>query len=320
MKLSRSIKALLGVVISFLLVCIILSRLDFSKAADRLQNIDARWCVAALGASFAVLCMRAMRFWCLTVHATLIQNMRAVALQNFINRILPLRLGELSLPYFLHRQAAEIPGEALSHLVLVRLVEMWVVCVAVLIGAFSYFGSDRLNPGWLLAILLVMSLCLCFYRPLLCTGSRLGLWILQKLGCKPQNKLIGFLQQMERTATEGRFTLKQKMIILWGSVGVVGLQALNFWAIMKACGVSPGFAQALIGTTVAHVAGGLPVLSVGTIGPHETSWVLAFMWVGLDKDDAILTGLATQVVTLLFAAIYATIAWIQIQHQNKTKA
>lgn len=319
MKRSRLIKAFLGILISAVLLGFILSRLDIAKAAERLRNADPAWLLAAFGASLSVLAARALRFWCLTVHATFIQTTRAVALQNFINRIMPLRLGELSLPYFLHKQAAEIPGEALSNLVLVRLVEIWVVCVTVLIGAFAYFGGDQMNPAWLIAALLIMSAVLWFYRPLLSFGSHLAQWIAQKCGFKEDSKAMGFLKQIHRTATEGRFDGRQKAIIFLGSVAVVALQAVNFWAIMKACGVSPSLPQAMIGTSIAHVAGGLPVLSVGTIGPHETSWVLAFMWVGLNKDDAILTGVATQVVTLAFAALYALIAWIRIQQKIDQK-
>lgn len=48
---------------------------------------------------------------------------------------------------------------------------------------------------------------------------------------------------------------------------------------------------------------------MGSIGTHETGWVAGFAWVGVPISEAALTGVATQVVTLVYAALFAGPAW-----------
>mgnify|MGYP000185686923 CR=1 FL=1 len=59
-------------------------------------------------------------------------------------------------------------------------------------------------------------------------------------------------------------------------------------------------------------AGALPVISVGSVGTHETGWVAGFVWVGMAVPDAMLTGLFTQVTTLSFAVLFAIPATLHL--------
>ena len=71
----------------------------------------------------AVLLARGLRFRVLTTRAGLVTVTAAIGVHNFLVRIIPFRLGELSLPYLLARQ--EPLTRTLLSLVLVRLLELW---------------------------------------------------------------------------------------------------------------------------------------------------------------------------------------------------
>ncbi len=302
-------KIVLGLAISAGLLALVLSRMDSGAALARLDQLNINWLFAAAAASFGVLLSRTLRFFALTDRSTPVQVGLATALQNFINRVTPLRLGELSLPYLLHLQSGEIPGKTLCQLLLVRMVEFWLAALCVLAGTLLHFDLGNMTYT-LSAVLVVMTAALVAFRPLLRFAARVGRAICEKL---PNSGLIRFLQKMIRQVDEAsneKLSTGRLVALLVGSASVIGLQAATFYSIMAAFGVFPSLAQILIGASVAHVAGGLPILSVGTIGPHETAWTLAFVAVGLVKDDAIFTGLATQLVTLGFAAFFGVIAWL----------
>src|SRR5690606_24827496 len=132
---SAFIRAGLAVLVSGLLVAWLLSKLDAEQALSRLRGVETQWLAVAAACSFGVLLCRSLRFSLLTRDAGLPVVTASIAVQVFMNRITPLRLGELALPYLLQKYGGEDNARSLVHLLLVRLIDLGLVAAAVVLSA-----------------------------------------------------------------------------------------------------------------------------------------------------------------------------------------
>jgi len=97
------------------------------------------------------------------------------------------------------------------------------------------------------------------------------------------------------------------------SLLVWAIQLVIFGAILHGFGLAPTPLEVVLGVALAQLAAALPVASVGSVGTHEAGWVLGFTPVGLSRTDAVVTGVAAQVLTLLFAALVAIPCWLHLR-------
>ena len=97
---SQIKRAVAGVLVSGALLTIVLTQLDLNEAWARVQNARLDWMLGAFGGSCLLLLTRGVRFWILAEKANLKAVLAVVGVQNFLHRITPFRLGELSLPIY----------------------------------------------------------------------------------------------------------------------------------------------------------------------------------------------------------------------------
>ncbi|MBU0553989.1 flippase-like domain-containing protein [Myxococcota bacterium] len=311
--MSKRLVIALGTLTSLGLLALVLAQLDLARVHAQLAAARPRLLLAALGLAALVLLARGARFWALCQRSDLRQVIAAIAVQNFLTRVTPLRLGELSLPYTLQRIAGEPAAPALIALALVRLVEIWVLGIFALGGAAWVFsaGGARLAPLWW--VIGLSSLALLSFRAWAALAARLLLAAARRLGLAPEgwqrralNALLDALQ------VGARYGLRAWSALIGGTVVVMSAQFALFGALIAACGINVSPAQLIVGVSGAAIASALPLFTVGSIGALEAGWVGAFMWVGLGIDEAALTGVFAQLATLLFAALFAApaFAWL----------
>ena len=317
---SKVGRIVIGLTVSAGLLTLVISSLDLETAAARLKDLDWRWFIAALAAAVAVLIARSVRFEMLCERSPLRVMVPSIAMQNFFNRVTPLRLGELSLPYLLHRTVGEQPAKSLISLLLVRLVELWVL-LSLMAAGLAWFGTG--DSALVIAglLLVLMTIALVYFHAFLALGIRLFELMVKKLGLD-KFELIKKVQIQLIRVTEAEHTLdaKRRLALSVGTVLVLGLQLLLYNAVLRACGLNLDWHQVIVGSTAAQVVGALPVISVGSVGTHETGWIAGFVWVGVGWSDAVLTGLVSQVVSIVFAALFALPAWLWLmQHRDVTE-
>jgi uncharacterized protein (TIRG00374 family) len=301
----------LGLTVSGALLTVVLAQLDAAEAWARVTAAHWGWLGAAVLVSFAVLCARGLRFTLLLDRPSVRTVTAAVAAQNFLLRVTPLRVGELSLPYLLHKSDGEPMARSLLALLLVRLVDLWVLVVAAAAAGVAWFGGgDTTRTAALLAAAAALGLVLWAFRWWLELGLRVARRVadaLGLLGVGVVEKIFTHLDDALRDSD--RLSRRQWLSLAATTLSVAALQYVLFWSLLRALGSDLSWLQVVVGSSAAQVAGALPVTTVGSIGTHETGWVAGFMWVGVPLSEAALTGVATQVVTLVFAALFAGPAW-----------
>ncbi|AKU91945.1 lysylphosphatidylglycerol synthase domain-containing protein [Vulgatibacter incomptus] len=317
----KALRGLVAFAVSGALVAFLLSRLDLASAFERFRSADPAWLVAAAALSLVVLFLRGIRFSSLSDRARLPLTTAAVAVQVFLNRVTPFRLGELSLPWLLGRHAGEDGARALVRLLLVRLVDLLVVAGAVVVAAASRAGSGgpALLPtaallGLLLAVLFTFRRWL---SPLLNLIRRaVALAGLGKVGA-----IDRVLSRLAGAASDGdALRPRQRVTVALTSLGVFVVQMAMFAAILRAFGIGLPVEALALGGAVAQAGAAVPVASVGTFGTQEASWVAGYVWAGLPMEDAIVTAIASQLLTLLFAALFALPAWLWLERRPPVAA
>ncbi len=316
---ARTRRVAVGALVSTGLLLAVLLGIDGDAAWARLRAADPTWLAASFAVSAVVLWARGLRFWGLCSRSTPTQVTAAIAVQNALTRVTPLRLGELSLPYALHRVADEPAAPALVHLVLVRLVELWVLLCAAGVAGLWWFGAGQgVAEGVLLGGLAAMTAVLVWFRPLLRLGVTAVTAAVRRLGLDARPVIAKALAALAEAAdSSARLDARRRRWLVGGTLAVMALQFVLYGCLLRACGLALAPAQVVVGSAGAQVAGALPVISVGSLGTHETGWTAAMTWVGLGFTDAVVSGLFTQIVTLVFAAVFAAPGWLALHRAGR---
>ena len=311
-------RILLALLVSGGLLALVLSGVDLDRATARLRTVDSGWLLASVGASFAVLWARGLRFRALTTQSSVVAVTASVAVQNFLVRVTPLRLGELSLPYLLRRATGEPPGPTLVSLLLVRLLELWVLVVVALASALAWFGdAAELRLGVTVGALALLGLALLRFRVWLRWGVLVARGVVAVTGLRDHPLVRRVFTQLDEALEESaRVSGARRAALGVSTLAVVFLQLVLYGCLVRACGLELHPLQLVVGAAAAQIAGSLPVISVGNLGTHESGWTAGFVWVGLGVSDAVVTGIFTQVVTLAFAGLFAAPAWWWLRRRS----
>lgn len=304
---TRWRKALLAFAVSGLLVAALLSQVEPADAWARVRGAEPGPLGVALAISALIWLCRTLRYHTVCTRTGRLDVAAATAVQVAANRLAPMRLGELSLPWLLHRASGEPPVPVLVHLMLIRLIELWVLLVSAGIAAALWFGSQGgLSPVAGGLILAGLTLSLFAFRRLVRLAVRVARALVARTPLRRVAALPGILDKVDGAVHDAaRLSPARRAAVFGLSAAVMGLNFVMFGALLVALGIALDPPQVVVGVTASQIAGALPVLSVGSVGTHETGWVAGFAWVGLSVPDAVVSGLFTQVVTLGFAVLWA---------------
>lgn len=316
------VRTLLALGVSAALVLWVLRRADLDRLAARAGDLRPGPLALAFGCSTAVLLLRAQRFHALSARAGYGTTVAAVAVQNFLVRVTPFRVGELGLPVVLHRYAGEPLVRSVVNVLLVRLVELWMLLLVGASATAAFVGpAGGVGFAMPLALLTLVTLAVFTFRWWLGALARAA----QRLGAPDAPGLRGRLRRavdrvVEVLADGDRLSLPARLRLAGGTLAIAVFQSGLFWSLLAVFGVRAGLVQVLVGGTAAQFAAAVPVPSVGSVGPLEAAWVSGFTWVGIGFDDAVLTAVGCQVITLAFAGLFAAGAWLWLGRRGSGAA
>ncbi len=309
----------MAVLVSGALLAAVLSRLATATALERLSSADLRWLAASALLSGVVLGMRGMRFSALMQRPDPGAATAAVAAQGFLTRVTPFRLGEFAMPYLLGRYAGEDAGHTLVALLLVRLIDLCLISGAGTVGAIAFAGPSQAWQGGAAALLVALALLLFGFRSWLRLGTSLAMRVATAVGLAriPAVARTGARLE-EMLANMAGLTRGQHVSVAAWSIGIFVVQTVLLGMLPRAFGVQLEPLQLLIGASIAQIGAALPIASVGSFGTLEVAWVAGFVWVGVAEDDAIVTAVAAQVLTLGYSAVFAGLCWLYLDRRGRS--
>ena len=331
--------ALLAAAITALCLWVLLTP-PVLQALGRLRS-DAKPAplLAAFVLSGLVQWLRAWRFAVMTSGRPTLPDapMVRIALKlNFLNFVLPFRLGELGYPALMHQQYGHGLLRSAGVLLLARLFDLTTVVAILLSAAALFLSGAAVQAAVLLAALGVALL------PFAMVG--LGAALLPRLGPRhahPASPLtssparpergwrlhmrlgsrLGRCQQAalgrsaHRGAPDAHWVAGLQAVLQGPMRLVVGLGfaiwlAFGLAAVLVAGAVVDTVAPsaALLGAAAGNIAFALPVNGIAGLGPAQAAWVLATTWAGVPRPDAIVSALALHAVVFANALLLGGLA------------
>jgi uncharacterized membrane protein YbhN (UPF0104 family) len=245
-----------------------------------------------------------------------------VALHQFLNHVLPARLGEAGFPLLLKRYSDVPTASAVSVLLMVRLQEMLVLALMVLVATplFFTFRQSAAVP-WVpivitcafaaIAVIVISAgaphasrLCRRMLDRQLTAGtSGRARWL---------ERFHGFSLQLERElATPGPRGRRVVSFILTAFVWL--LTFLLFHQVLQMSGFPVPFTGTVIAASMASLTHILPVNTFGSFGSLEAGWTLGLSLVGIDVKGALATGFVAHVLVLLFLIVLSVPSWLILE-------
>jgi len=265
--------------------------------------------------------LRAWRFAVLTTGRASLPDAPMVAIAcklNFLNFVLPFRLGELGYPALMRQQYGHGLLRSAGVLLIARLFDLTTV-LAILLGSAALAvhtaaGQVACALGALTVGLLPLALAglgsalAARVGPRLERLSRVGARWRASGAADHTGRLASWgasADQVVRLAAIGRSTLHLVVLLGFAIWLVFGLAAI---LVAAAVVDTVGPSAALLGAAAGNLAFALPVNGLAGLGPAQAAWVVATTWVGVPQPDAVLSALALHAVVLSNALLLGGLA------------
>jgi len=297
----------IAILVSGGILVLMLRQLDAETWQSAFLRGDVSLIVRAGFFSLALLLFRSLRFTLLGRHVPFLTALTGTAIHTFIVRIMPMRLGEISLPVLFRTQSGEAPEHTVVSIALVRLVDLTVILATGIIAiplAFGTLTMERFGMGAVALIVLVAAVAT-FHRWVLALVS-VGVRVIARLLPKQLPRVRRIEDKIVQAVAFNVALQGRRKLSFWLATALVSVfQVLSLSTLIRAYGVELGVPQMVVGVSIAMLFGGVPLMTIGNFGTHETGWTLGFMWVGVKSQDAIVSGIASGILTLGFALCFA---------------
>lgn len=204
-------------------------------------------------------------------------------------------------------------GQVIIRLLLVRVLELAVLLLtaAITLGLWLGGKGDQQTVGvlWIGAVLVGATVV--SFRVWLRWAIRLLGWVVGRSWMPLRAKLGPIVKKLHDAASAGaHLTATQMVGLICTTLLTHAAQFVALGSILLALNIPVGALQVLAGASIAQIAGALPVATVGSVGTFEGGWTAGFVLAGVSLDAAALSGIAAQVLTLLYSMLLATFAYL----------
>jgi uncharacterized membrane protein YbhN (UPF0104 family) len=314
----RAKRVALAVLVTLVVVAVLAALLDLSAeaAAEGAASAAKRLSFGGVALAFALYAAsyvgRGLRLSALLPgHTPLVPLVTISARHNLFNLILPLRSGEASLPLMLKAEVGRSLAEGAAALVVARVLDLASVAAWLLVGLSITGGdADATLTGRAVAILAALLVGLVALRPiagalgrrLADSEGRVGSFVARSAGHLAAQSLGSLLAAAVASLVTWGLTYGACFALLHDMSGP-GEPVPEALAAVD-------FSRSLVGSTVLHLAGILPINTVAGIGPWEAGWTAGYVLVGLERTAALASAVVSHAAILAFVSILGGLGWM----------
>ena len=255
-------------------------------------------------------CLPSIRFFLITT------------LHNAANQVMPMRSGEITYPYLFKKYAGFLISKGAASLLVIRLYEVLVLVIILVLGLIWLSAEGE---AWMLIASTACALAVAafmFWKQL----PRLILMLeslIKRLRHHPGekdvsiNRLGSFLHLLAQEVTKPipasvHLGLALSSLINWFVIIVL------FWCVLSGVGISLGFAEAVVGSSICGLGQLIPLGTIGNFGPIEAGWTLGFALVGVEVKAALSAGIIMHLLVVASSLMLALISWVILQLSQDT--
>jgi len=291
-------------VLGFALLAAVLVVAGPRRVAELLLTTDPAWYAAAAGVYLAVAAARGFRLSLLTPLGPVRAFQLGMAVQAAV-QVVPARLGELSLPILLRREAGFPLSSGAGVLLTVRALDMAALGAWAGVAVGFRWGLER---PLILAASVGLVLPLVFLPLLARWSDRIATCLLAPRGMTGRRWTRG-IRRARRALEELRRRPLRLASAMALSLAAWGFLWISVWCLLRAIGHPMVLNAVVLGTASASMATLLPINVLGSFGTMETGWTAAFAALGVPVTEAAASGLAVHILSLLVTVLYGAIAF-----------
>lgn len=321
------IRLLFSIIITFFFVYYIINTLDLNDFKNLLANTRLNYILLAFFVYITTYFVRSFRILIL-LNAKICDfwiTFYTVSRYYILNKILPFKIGELSLIYFLKKEHEVPHTKGFALLLYIRLLDV----LAVLIFFLGAFIASGILYGFLdikiLIIFFIFFLIIIFIYLFIIRILNIVLkflkFLLKKIIWLNKKIYLNLLDKYQLTVEEIiRFKkLKTNTAIISLSLTNRLLNSLAMYIIFVGFGLNLSFGNFIIGSTLSIIAESLPISGVGGFGTFEAGWTAGFVLIGYNQKISLLSGFGVNILFFVFAAILTITSFLIFKYQRSKK-
>jgi uncharacterized membrane protein YbhN (UPF0104 family) len=302
--------------LSFVLVWILLSRVQTQDLIQTLSRISFPALLAYMGIALAAAVLRALRYkWLLRPNKINWGNLMLVTfIRNSFVDLLPARIGALSYIYVLNRRLGFSFESATSSFILSGVFDFLTLSPFLVLSLMAVgFRSLAMSVPALLAIALIFFFIffLVLWKMIAFSAFilRLYLALVGKFHLKDKKwatvsaekfrATIESLREAKARKTDLPLFLLSLLVRLGKYISIYFL----LFALLRSHGFtlqSLSLWKLILGITGAELTSALPVKGIAGFGTWESAWALTFALMNFDQSLAIISGIGIHLITNLF--------------------
>ena len=310
---SIAISAFISIII-LLLFCYFI---DFRHFFSLFKNINIIFLTLAILCQVIVYYVRAKRFQ-LILNIRQIQTLYSIStIHFFLNKVLPARIGELSLPIIFNKFSHISYKKGIGALLFFRFLDLLSI-----VGLFSislFFIKIQEMNKYILVLIAVIFLSM---QILLWLKLNLAIEMMEKLIIKIQvsvfsrfkSKILDAFDQIKKYKKNKTYRFWVKIVLL--SLFNWLLTYCFFYSIIIAFNLEYNYIEVVFAATLSNFTLILPLSTLGGIGTFEIGWAAGFMMLGMSKEIAIPIGLFTNLFAIILTGIMAFWGYLYLISTN----
>ncbi len=247
-------------------------------------------------------------------------------IHNFVNLIIPLRLGELSLPFLCKRFLKINLLSGGVSLIIIRVYDVLILCFLFLSAVFLSLSQieSRINNIFIYSVILVLIatlLVLAFINRII------------DLFLNSMNKFAGLTPNRN---SEVLIKLNERIQLIKEDVNAISWQTkfialplttlsiwilsyMTYFLIVRYLGIEISFVKNIIASSGVILVNFLPVNGIGGFGTFEAGWSVGYMFWGMSKEVAIASGFILHILIFATGLFISVFSIIYLITQEKTK-
>lgn len=316
---TRVFKVSLSALFTVLCIYLITDLVDFSGFTESLVDLNYLFLLLAIFSLFVSYFFRVLRYeYILNLKKKRITILVVSTIHYFLNKILPARTGEISLPVLLKNHLNYSFKTGISTLVFFRLLDFFAMLVLFLISMF-FTQSDKINMNLLILISILVLLIFIFSWIYLKQLIILAVSVFSKINIKKTERVKQKIIHVLKEVAEYKENKKPYFIVEVVIISIFNWAAIYFYYyfIILSFNFTQTYFQALFAATISNFTFILPINAIGNIGPFEGAWAAGFYLIDVGKDVSVPAGLFSNIFATLVTGLLALWGFIRLKLTKK---
>lgn len=317
--MKRFLKLILSAGLTAALVWFLLKNIEFSDVISAISGASPIYLLLAVAIYFMMMALRAVRFSVLLkskIPAT--EMLPVVLVHNFMNNIIPFKMGELSYVYLLKKTGKGSYSHGISTLVIARVFDLLSISLFFFISLLASgkmaaaSGLDKTMPFvFSLVFLLMFILFMLLFRQTWikkAAGYFFGMMPGKKIEAI-KKKALGLLDIFIEMQSKSIIT---KAFILSVLITLSGV--LFIFSLVQALGYSLPINVLIIAIGIAMLTTSLPIYGIGGFGTVEGAWAIVLSYFGYPIETSIIVSFSSHIIQLAAATLFAFGGWLKLRY------